>query len=193
MGSRSSSLDPEEGTKAHATVKPEITIADTPCAAQPHLFGRPDDSEQVRDLDRRQGRPARRIGGYRLIRGVADSGKTLILTHRVSASATLARLAHPAALLQQGTLGRTHGRDERRRQLRLGTGGLRETISPTPSAKNPDCANSKTCTGSRPERRIRGERESPFPQCWHASDHPEPLSSIASATVSGAAGGPLSS
>ncbi|MCY4632512.1 MAG: AAA family ATPase [bacterium] len=86
LGTRSLSLDPAEETKARATVKPEITIGGSPestRAAQAPLFGPPDGAEQVRALDRRQERLARHLGGgYRLIRGVAGSGKTLILTHR---------------------------------------------------------------------------------------------------------------
>jgi len=86
LGTRSRSLDPTEETKARATVKPEVTIggsSESPRAAQAPLFGPPDDTDQVRALDRRQERLARHLGGgYRLIRGVAGSGKTLILTHR---------------------------------------------------------------------------------------------------------------
>lgn len=86
LGTRSHPLDPAEETRARATVKPEITIggsSDSGRTAQSPLFGPPDGVEQVRALDRRQERLARHLGGgYRLIRGVAGSGKTLILTHR---------------------------------------------------------------------------------------------------------------
>ena len=86
LGTQPRSLDPTEETMARATVKPEITIGgspDTTRAKQAPLFGPPDGAEQVRALDRRQERLARHLGGgYRLIRGVAGSGKTLILTHR---------------------------------------------------------------------------------------------------------------
>ena len=47
----------------------------------PHVEHR--DEEVLRTLDRQQERLARGLGpGYRLIRGVAGSGKTLVLTHR---------------------------------------------------------------------------------------------------------------
>lgn len=79
-------LSNQEETRVRATVKPEVLIDDP---EQPHttkprpLFGPPDGAETIRALDRQQERLARHLGGgYRLIRGVAGSGKTLILTHR---------------------------------------------------------------------------------------------------------------
>ena len=78
LGGHPRRLSDEEETEVRATVKPEIVIGSTG-----QLFHPPDDAEQIRALDRRQERLARHLGGgYRLIRGVAGSGKTLILTHR---------------------------------------------------------------------------------------------------------------
>ncbi len=73
-------LSPQEETEARAAVNPSILIGGA--AQQGLMFGPPDDAEQIRALDRKQERLARHLGGgYRLIRGVAGSGKTLILTH----------------------------------------------------------------------------------------------------------------
>ena len=67
---------------ARAAVKPDVVIR----GKQGQLFAPPthhDDEEILRTLDRQQERLARGLGpGYRLIRGVAGSGKTLVLTHR---------------------------------------------------------------------------------------------------------------
>ena len=86
MGHRVRSLSNAEEIGVRATIRPEIIIGDTAQSAtaeQGPLFGPPDDTERIRALDRQQERLARHIsGGYRLIRGVAGSGKTLILTHR---------------------------------------------------------------------------------------------------------------
>ena len=79
-------LSGEEETGVRATVKPEIVIGGPTrvgSADQTQMFGPPDSAERIRALDRRQERLAQHLGGgYRLIRGVAGSGKTLILTHR---------------------------------------------------------------------------------------------------------------
>ena len=67
---------------ARAAVNPEIVIRGT----QGQLFAPAadrDDEEILRTLDRKQEQLARSLGpGYRLIRGVAGSGKTLVLTCR---------------------------------------------------------------------------------------------------------------
>lgn len=72
---------PEEEAAARAAVNPGIVIRGT----QGQLFApqREGDDEILRTLDRRQERLAHSLGpGYRLIRGVAGSGKTLVLTYR---------------------------------------------------------------------------------------------------------------
>lgn len=68
-------------SQVRAVVKPEIVITGKTAA----MFRDPDpDSEEIlRTLDREQERTAHHMGpGYRVIRGVAGSGKTLVLTHR---------------------------------------------------------------------------------------------------------------
>ncbi len=86
LRSRVRPLSEQEETAVRATVQPEIVIGGSPrpdTAKQIPMFGPPDDASQIRALDRRQERLARHLGGgYRLIRGVAGSGKTLILIHR---------------------------------------------------------------------------------------------------------------
>ncbi len=82
IGGRDLPLTEEDETGARATVNPEIIIGG---AEGGPMFPPPDrDSERlIRILDRMQEQLARHLGpGYRLIRGVAGSGKTLILTHR---------------------------------------------------------------------------------------------------------------
>ena len=74
---------PAEESAARAAVNPAIVIRGT----QGRLFSQPeeqaDDQEILRTLDRKQERLAHTLGpGYRLIRGVAGSGKTLVLTYR---------------------------------------------------------------------------------------------------------------
>ena len=63
----------------------------------------PSGEHLLRVLDREQERLARNLGsGYRLIRGVAGSGKTLVITHRaMHMSSLLPRLADTGAVLQQ--------------------------------------------------------------------------------------------
>ena len=66
-------------------LKPEIVIRSTNGAGEGGpLFTPPEcDEDLVRVLDRRQERVARHLGpGYRIIRGVAGSGKSLVLIHR---------------------------------------------------------------------------------------------------------------
>ena len=83
IGDRNRPLSPQEETAARATVNPSIVIGNAP--QQGLMFRPPDDEAQLRALDHRQERLARHLGeGYRLIRGVAGSGKTLILTHRAA-------------------------------------------------------------------------------------------------------------
>ena len=86
IGGRSLPLNAAQETEARVTVKPSIRIG----GEQRLMFRPPDDEETVRALDRRQERLAEHLGGgYRLIRGVAGSGKTLVLTHRAKHFATL--------------------------------------------------------------------------------------------------------
>ena len=83
IGDRNRPLSRQEETAARATVNPSIVIGDP--TQQGIMFRPPDDEAQLRALDHRQERLARHLGeGYRLIRGVAGSGKTLILTHRAA-------------------------------------------------------------------------------------------------------------
>lgn len=74
-------LGPAEMSQTRAAIKPEIIIS----GRTPAMFREPDPAgeEIIRALDREQERTARHLGpGYRVIRGVAGSGKTLVLTHR---------------------------------------------------------------------------------------------------------------
>ncbi len=69
-----------------AVIKPDIVISELAASDSGQLtFREPamDPAEVVRVLDRQQERVARDLGsGYRVIRGVAGSGKTLVLTFR---------------------------------------------------------------------------------------------------------------
>ena len=82
LGGRRRPMQEGEVPAARAAVNPEIVIR----GAQGQLFAPPadqDDEEILRTLDRKQERLAHSLGpGYRLIRGVAGSGKTLVLTCR---------------------------------------------------------------------------------------------------------------
>ncbi|MCY4421874.1 MAG: AAA family ATPase [Acidimicrobiaceae bacterium] len=81
VGGRRAPLPQEKESAARAAVRPGIVIRGT----QGQLFApqRESDDEILRTLDRRQERLAHSLGpGYRLIRGVAGSGKTLVLTYR---------------------------------------------------------------------------------------------------------------
>jgi hypothetical protein len=77
-------LSKDERSAARASINPDIVIQ----GKQGELFapptgGDPDDEEILLVMDRKQERLARNLGtGYRLIRGVAGSGKTLVLTYR---------------------------------------------------------------------------------------------------------------
>ena len=80
-GGRRASLPQEEESAARAAVNPGVVIRGT----QGQLFApqHESDEEILRTLDRKQERLAHSLGpGYRLIRGVAGSGKTLVLTYR---------------------------------------------------------------------------------------------------------------
>ncbi len=80
-GGRRAHLPQEEESAVRAAVNPGIVIRGT----QGQLFApqSKSDDEILRTLDRKQERLAHSLGpGYRLIRGVAGSGKTLVLTYR---------------------------------------------------------------------------------------------------------------
>ena len=81
VGGRRAPLPQQEESAARAAVNPAVVIQGT----QGQLFAprRDSDEEVLRTLDRTQERLAHSLGpGYRLIRGVAGSGKTLVLTYR---------------------------------------------------------------------------------------------------------------
>lgn len=84
LGSRPAPLTEQQIQKARSAVNPSIVIGET--GKQGRLAFRPPElsSEEIlRVLDRRQERVAEHLGwGYRMIRGVAGSGKTLVLIHR---------------------------------------------------------------------------------------------------------------
>jgi hypothetical protein len=79
---------------ARAAVRPEIVInrRDAPADAKGQLvFQMPEDEDLIKVLDRQQERLAHHLGpGYRVIRGVAGSGKTLVLVFRARHLAHLA-------------------------------------------------------------------------------------------------------
>lgn len=81
IGGQILQLGPAEQSQTRAAIKPEIIITGKTAA----MFREPDAASEdiIRTLDREQERMARHLGaGYRVIRGVAGSGKTLVLTHR---------------------------------------------------------------------------------------------------------------
>ena len=81
VGERNRPLSPQQEITARVAVKPSIRIGGP--SQQGLLFRPPDDEARIRAMDRNQERLAEHLGaGYRLIRGVAGSGKTLVLTHR---------------------------------------------------------------------------------------------------------------
>lgn len=85
IGERHRPLDPQQVTAARVAVRPSIRIGGPAqrSAQGALLFRPPDDEARVRALDQKQEHLAEHLGaGYRLIRGVAGSGKTLVLTHR---------------------------------------------------------------------------------------------------------------
>jgi len=82
-----------EGTavdELRAVIQPDLVIAEP--VSQGSLFSaaRLEDGDAIKVMDRKQERMAKSLGaGHRIIRGVAGSGKTLVLVHRAR---TLARL-----------------------------------------------------------------------------------------------------
>ena len=82
LGGGGRPIQQAQESAARAAVNPEIVIR----GAQGQIFAPVtdrDDEEILRTLDRKQEQLARSLGpGYRLIRGVAGSGKTLVLTCR---------------------------------------------------------------------------------------------------------------
>lgn len=87
LGGKTPALTEEGEKKVRAVVNPRIVIKDDPRTDQervlfdPPILTDPDQAFAV--LDRRQERLAMSLGpGYRVIRGVAGSGKTLVLTYR---------------------------------------------------------------------------------------------------------------
>lgn len=82
-GGRRAPMPAQKESAARASVNPRIVIKGTQgqmISAQPQ-----NDDEIIRTLDRKQERLAHNLGpGYRLIRGVAGSGKTLVLTYRAN-------------------------------------------------------------------------------------------------------------
>ena len=88
LGGGRRAIPEADESAARAAVNPEIVIRGT----QGQLFAPVtdrDDEEILRTLDRKQEQLARSLGpGYRLIRGVAGSGKTLVLTSRARHMAT---------------------------------------------------------------------------------------------------------
>ncbi len=87
LGGKSPSLTEENEKVVRAAVNPRIVIKDDQDADQGRLLFDPpslsDPDQAIAVLDRRQERLAMSLGpGYRIIRGVAGSGKTLVLTYR---------------------------------------------------------------------------------------------------------------
>ena len=80
LGGRKQPLDGQGQARVRAAINPNIKIGQ-----QGQMFNAPPQStqEMIRVLDLAQERLAEHLGpGYRLVRGVAGSGKTLVLTHR---------------------------------------------------------------------------------------------------------------
>ncbi|MCY4257487.1 MAG: AAA family ATPase [bacterium] len=80
IGGKQPALDVQSQAHVRAAINPKIVIGQ-----QGQMFDAApqNDEELIRVLDLAQERLAEHLGpGYRLIRGVAGSGKTLVLTHR---------------------------------------------------------------------------------------------------------------
>ncbi|WP_419847277.1 DEAD/DEAH box helicase [Candidatus Poriferisocius sp.] len=80
LGGQRPPLDDQDQAQVRAAINPKIVIGQ-----QGQMFdtGPQTSEEMIRVLDLAQERLAEHLGpGYRLIRGVAGSGKTLVLTHR---------------------------------------------------------------------------------------------------------------
>ena len=83
-GSRPSPLGEQEQKQARAVVNPSIVLRSRSTEQLP-LFVEPDLAREdlIRVLDREQERVGEHLpSGYRVLRGVAGSGKTLVLAHR---------------------------------------------------------------------------------------------------------------
>ncbi|MCE2528749.1 MAG: AAA family ATPase [Acidimicrobiia bacterium] len=87
----STPLSEQEENRVRAEINPGVVIDPKVIGAESErgqtlpLFQEPDVAPQdiIRVMDRRQERLAEHMGwGYRMLRGVAGSGKTLVLTHR---------------------------------------------------------------------------------------------------------------
>ena len=105
-GERVHPLRDQEEKRARAVVNPEIVLPQPSTTSLP-LFQDPEipPEDVIRVMDREQERVAEHLGaGYRVLRGVAGSGKTLVLAHRARLPAqALAAVADPGAVLQPGT------------------------------------------------------------------------------------------
>ena len=83
-GGRPSPLSEQEHKQARAVVNPDIVLPHSRGGSLP-LFQDPEipPEDVVQVMDREQERVAEHLGaGYRVLRGVAGSGKTLVLAHR---------------------------------------------------------------------------------------------------------------
>ena len=83
-GGRPRPMNAREQGRARAVVNPEIILARSRASDLP-LFQNPEIplEDVIRVMDREQERVAEHLGpGYRMLRGVAGSGKTLVLAHR---------------------------------------------------------------------------------------------------------------
>ena len=79
-------LGEQEESRVRAVINPEIVLSSTDGFETLPLFQDPEIAPEdiIRVMDREQERVAEHLGwGYRMLRGVAGSGKTLVLTHRV--------------------------------------------------------------------------------------------------------------
>ena len=83
-GGRPRPLSESQQKRARAVVNPEIVLPRSRAESLP-LFQEPEIpmEDVIRVMDREQERVAEHLGaGYRVLRGVAGSGKTLVLAHR---------------------------------------------------------------------------------------------------------------
>ena len=83
-GGRPRPLSESQQKRARAVVNPEIVLLPSRAESLP-LFQDPEipAGDAIRVMDREQERVAEHLGaGYRVLRGVAGSGKTLVLAHR---------------------------------------------------------------------------------------------------------------
>ena len=86
LGGAECTLDDEQISVLRGIVQPETVIghvADRPERVQLQIFTPPEEGDVIRVMDRQQEALAKSLGGgHRVIRGVAGSGKTLILVYR---------------------------------------------------------------------------------------------------------------